>query len=148
MDERTSQLREKQMELLRNNRLLKAEIRKRVRAEMIREEVERINRHDLKSGLSLVIGYPELLLREGGLNANQEKTLKRIRRITSYNVCYTKLLRDDQMHLFPVQEVVQAHEIDARHGRADLVAESGCPQDDLAITTAGTDLIEDSYNFV
>ena len=41
--------------------------------------MERINRHDLKSGLSLVIGYPELLLREGGLNENQEKTLKRIR---------------------------------------------------------------------
>jgi len=77
--ERTSQLEEKQVELERNNRLLLDEIQKRARAEMIREEVERINRHDLKSGLSLVIGYPELLLREGGLNANQEKTLKRIR---------------------------------------------------------------------
>jgi len=79
VDERTSQLREKQMELLRNNRLLKAEIRKRVRAEMIREEVERINRHDLKSGLSLVIGYPELLLGGGDLNPEQERYVKRIR---------------------------------------------------------------------
>ncbi|MDD3311605.1 CHASE sensor domain-containing protein [Pseudodesulfovibrio sp.] len=79
VDERTAQLREKQRELLRNNRLLKAEIRKRVRAEMIREEVERINRHDLKSGLSLVIGYPELLLNGGGLNPEQEQYVKRIR---------------------------------------------------------------------
>ena len=79
VDERTFQLREKQMELLRNNRLLKAEIRKRVRAEMIREEVERINRHDLKSGLSLVIGYPELLLGGGNLNPEQEQYVKRIR---------------------------------------------------------------------
>jgi len=77
--QRTAQLRENQIELLRNNRLLKAEIRKRVRAEMIREEVERINRHDLKSGLSLVIGYPELLLGEGGLTPQQEQYVKRIR---------------------------------------------------------------------
>ena len=77
--ERTAQLRAKQKELLGNNRLLLDEIRKRTRAEMIREEVERINRHDLKSSLSLVIGYPEILLSEGGLTPDQEKKVKRIR---------------------------------------------------------------------
>ncbi len=79
VEERTQQLQLKQLELLRNNRLLLSEIKKRTQAEMIREEVERINRHDLKSGLSLVIGYPELLLAEGDLNERQTKHLKRIR---------------------------------------------------------------------
>lgn len=76
---RTLQLQAKQLELERNNRLLHMEIHKRAQAEMIKEEVERINRHDLKSGLSLVIGYPELLLKEGDLTDRQELLLKRIR---------------------------------------------------------------------
>jgi len=79
VEERTLQLKANQLELLQNNRQLFMEIRRRAQAEMIREEVERINRHDLKSGLSLVIGYPELLLKEGGLNERQEKLIKRIR---------------------------------------------------------------------
>ncbi len=76
---RTEQLQVKQHELLHNNRLLLNEIKKRAQAEMIREEVERINRHDLKSSLSLVIGYPELLLQGGNLSLEQEKKVKRIR---------------------------------------------------------------------
>ncbi|QGY39561.1 HAMP domain-containing protein [Pseudodesulfovibrio cashew] len=79
VDERTLELRRNQLELLRNNRLLLSEIKKRAKAEMIREEVERINRHDLKSGLSLVIGYPEILLNEGGLTPGQQKNIRRIR---------------------------------------------------------------------
>jgi len=79
VEERTLQLRKKQLELLRNNRLLMSEIKKRAQAEMIREEVERINRHDLKSSLSLIIGYPELLLNEGDLSSDQEKMVRRIR---------------------------------------------------------------------
>jgi signal transduction histidine kinase len=79
VDERTHQLERNRRELERKNLMLVAEIRRRTKAEMIREEVERINRHDLKSSLSLVIGYPELLLREGGLNSQQEKGIKRIR---------------------------------------------------------------------
>lgn len=77
--ERTLLLQKKRLELLHNNRLLLSEIKKRAKAEMIREEVERINRHDLKSGLSLVIGYPELILAEGGLSPRQEKHIKRVR---------------------------------------------------------------------
>ncbi|CCH49508.1 ATP-binding protein [Pseudodesulfovibrio piezophilus] len=79
VEQRTMQLQLKQDELVRNNQLLLKEIRNRIQAEMIREEVERINRHDLKSGLSLVIGYPELLLRNGGLDREQEKMVRRIR---------------------------------------------------------------------
>ena len=79
VEERTLQLKVKQLELLRNNRQLHREIGRRAQAEMIREEVERINRHDLKSGLSLVIGYPELLLQQGDLSPEQAKLIKRIR---------------------------------------------------------------------
>ncbi|MGE4424204.1 MAG: ATP-binding protein [Pseudodesulfovibrio sp.] len=79
VEERTLQLKVKQLELLKNNRQLYSEIQRRAQAEMIREEVERINRHDLKSGLSLVIGYPELLLQQGDLSAEQIKLIKRIR---------------------------------------------------------------------
>jgi signal transduction histidine kinase len=79
VEERTVQLKVKQLELLGNNRRLYSEIKRRAQAEMIREEVERINRHDLKSGLSLVIGYPELLLQQGGLTPEQIKLIKRIR---------------------------------------------------------------------
>jgi len=79
VEERTVQLKVKQLELLKNNRRLHCEVERRAQAEMIREEVERINRHDLKSGLSLVIGYPELLLRQGGLTPEQVKLIKRIR---------------------------------------------------------------------
>jgi len=41
--ERTMELRRKQVELVCNNDLLLSEIKKRAKAEMIREEVERIN---------------------------------------------------------------------------------------------------------
>lgn len=79
VEQRTSQLRSNQEELEHKNRQLQIEIRERERAEMIRSEVERINRHDLKSTLNLVIGYPELLLREGGLTGEQEDHIRRIR---------------------------------------------------------------------
>lgn len=79
VEERTRQLEISRQELERKNLMLEAEIRRRTKAEMVRDEVERINRHDLKSSLSLVIGYPELLLTEGGLNDQQVKSVKRIR---------------------------------------------------------------------
>lgn len=77
--ERTRQLERNKRELERKNLMLVAEMRRRTKAEMIREEVERINRHDLKSSLSLVIGYPELLLAEGGLTDSQARSIRRIR---------------------------------------------------------------------
>jgi signal transduction histidine kinase len=76
--ERTTELRTKQHELEQNNARLRQEARERQKAEMIRDEVERINRHDLKSSLSLVIGYPELLLKRGHLQDEQRMYLKRI----------------------------------------------------------------------
>lgn len=78
VEQRTRELLAKQLELAEKNRQLSREIKERREAEMIREEVERINRHDLKSSLSLVTGYPELLLRQGGLNEQQQVYLRRI----------------------------------------------------------------------
>ncbi|WP_320171694.1 CHASE sensor domain-containing protein [Maridesulfovibrio sp.] len=76
--QRTMQLRSKQAELENKNKLLVNEIHERRTAEMIRDEVERINRHDLKSSLNLVIGYPELLLNGEPLTPDQRKYIKRI----------------------------------------------------------------------
>lgn len=79
VSQRTKQLRSKQAELEKKNKLLVQQIHERRTAEMIRDEVERINRHDLKSSLNLVIGYPELLLNsEEPLSADQRKYIKRI----------------------------------------------------------------------
>lgn len=79
VSQRTKQLRSKQAELEKKNKLLVQQIHERRTAEMIRDEVERINRHDLKSSLNLVIGYPELLLNsDEELTVNQRKYIKRI----------------------------------------------------------------------
>ncbi|ACS78999.1 ATP-binding protein [Maridesulfovibrio salexigens] len=79
VSQRTRQLRSKQAELEKKNKLLVQQIHERRTAEMIRDEVERINRHDLKSSLNLVIGYPELLLNnEEPLSPDQRKYIKRI----------------------------------------------------------------------
>lgn len=78
VSQRTKQLRSKQSELEKKNKLLVNQIHERRTAEMIRDEVERINRHDLKSSLNLVIGYPELLLNGDPLTGKQRKYIKRI----------------------------------------------------------------------
>lgn len=65
-------------ELAKKNAQLVLEVAEREEAEMIRCEVERINQHDLKSLLNLVIGYPELLLSKGSLTDHQEKYIKKI----------------------------------------------------------------------
>ncbi|WP_027178650.1 sensor histidine kinase [Maridesulfovibrio bastinii] len=75
---RTREVRNKHKELEKKNAQLELQIKERKTAEMIRDEVERINRHDLKSSLNLVIGYPELMLTKGGMTAEQEKYIKRI----------------------------------------------------------------------
>lgn len=75
---RTRMLREKKQELQEKNTQLHIEMREREKAEMIREEVERLNRHDLKSSLTLVIGYPEILLGTEGLTPEQRRYIKRI----------------------------------------------------------------------
>ncbi|WP_291327520.1 ATP-binding protein [Desulfovibrio sp. UCD-KL4C] len=78
VSQRTKELRAKQKQLSEKNSQLVKQIHERRTAEMIREEVERINRHDLKSSLNLVIGYPELLLNKGNLTPEQSKYIKRI----------------------------------------------------------------------
>lgn len=113
VEERTRELKQKQLELLRNNQLILSEVRKRAKAEMIREEVERINRHDLKSGLSLVIGYPELLLNEGELTARQEKHIKRIR-AAGYRML--DMIRN-QLDIFKMEKGIYS----LRRSRVDIV---------------------------
>ncbi|MBF0461829.1 MAG: response regulator [Magnetococcales bacterium] len=44
----------------------------------IREDMERISRHDLKGPLSSIIGVPELLLEDGNLTEQQRKLLKMV----------------------------------------------------------------------
>ncbi|SDL37097.1 Signal transduction histidine kinase [Maridesulfovibrio ferrireducens] len=78
VSQRTKEVRAKQKQLKEKNTQLVKQIHERRTAEMIREEVERINRHDLKSSLNLVIGYPELLLNKGNLTPEQGKYIKRI----------------------------------------------------------------------
>ncbi|MEM7181881.1 MAG: hybrid sensor histidine kinase/response regulator [Spirochaetota bacterium] len=47
-----------------------------LQAAELKEEIERITRHDLKSPLNAIIGYPELILMEGGLNPMQTEWLE------------------------------------------------------------------------
>ena len=79
LQERTRLLLLKQGELTLRNQRLATEIQERRKAEMIRAEIERINRHDLKSSLNLVTGYPELLIEMGGLTDKQRMYLEIIR---------------------------------------------------------------------
>lgn len=57
---------------------LEAQNRELVEAAQLREDVERITRHDLKSPLNAIIGYPELIAMEDNLNENQQEWLKTI----------------------------------------------------------------------
>lgn len=47
-------------------------------AARLREDVEHITRHDLKTPLNVVIGMPEVIMEEGNLSPNQIKCLKMI----------------------------------------------------------------------
>lgn len=50
-----------------------------IQAAELRDDVERITRHDLKSPLTAVIGYPAILLGGGGLTSQQADLIERIR---------------------------------------------------------------------
>ena len=151
VQERTLQLESKQLELMKNNNQLYREIRKRAQAEMIKDEVERINRHDLKSGLSLVIGYPELLLTEGGLTDRQELLIKRIR---SAGYRMLDMIRN-HLDMFKMEKGVYA----LRTGQIDLV-EVLCELEEefmpllasrgvrLAMTVNGVEAVGDEIFFI
>lgn len=62
-------LKQAQEELKKQNEILRENIR-------LREDVERITRHDIKSPLQCVINAPELLMPEGNLTANQIDILR------------------------------------------------------------------------
>ncbi|WP_147819217.1 PAS domain S-box protein [Salidesulfovibrio onnuriiensis] len=56
------------------------DISDRTRADALREDMERIARHDLKTPLGAVIGLPEEIAREGNLTPQQNKMLEVIRK--------------------------------------------------------------------
>ncbi len=47
-------------------------------ATKLREDVEMITRHDLKSPLNIILAYPDMMLLEGGLTGKQAQSLHRI----------------------------------------------------------------------
>ncbi len=50
-----------------------------IEAGRLKEDVNRIMHHDMRNALSSIVGYPELLIIEGGLNEKQKQTLEKIR---------------------------------------------------------------------
>jgi signal transduction histidine kinase len=50
-----------------------------LKAAQLKEDIERINRHDLKTPISSVIGLPEFLLKDANLTAEQKETIETIR---------------------------------------------------------------------
>jgi signal transduction histidine kinase len=62
--------------------IVKARVRNHmnlIEAGRLKEDVNRIMHHDMRNSLSSIVGYPELLLLEGGLTDRQEQTLEKIR---------------------------------------------------------------------
>jgi signal transduction histidine kinase len=65
-----------------NVNIVKARVRNHmnlIEAGRLKEDVNRIMHHDMRNALSSIVGYPELLLLEGGLTDRQERTLEKIR---------------------------------------------------------------------
>ncbi|MEO5334629.1 MAG: response regulator, partial [Magnetococcus sp. YQC-5] len=77
----------------------------------IREDMERISRHDLKGPLSSIIGFPELLLEDDNLTEQQRKFIKRIEQSG-----YTLLeMINKSLDLFKMENgtyIIQPEEID------------------------------------
>jgi signal transduction histidine kinase len=62
--------------------IVKARVRNHmnlIEAGRLKEDVNRIMHHDMRNALSSIVGYPELLLLEGGLTEKQQQTLEKIR---------------------------------------------------------------------
>ncbi|MEA3641319.1 MAG: PAS domain S-box protein [Lamprobacter sp.] len=64
---------------LQNYVAVKQDIKDRKELERIREDVERIMRHDLKAPLNAIINLPDLLLMDDGLSAEQREDIQLIR---------------------------------------------------------------------
>jgi signal transduction histidine kinase len=61
--------------------IVKARVRNHmnlIEAGRLKEDVNRIMHHDMRNALSSIVGYPEILLLEGGLNDRQIQTLEKI----------------------------------------------------------------------
>jgi signal transduction histidine kinase len=73
-------------------------ITERKQLEKLREDVERILRHDLKTPLSGIINLPQILLDEGDLSPDQVETIEHIRD-SGYRMLR---LINEYMHLFQI----------------------------------------------
>ena len=67
------------LELKHAREKLKQQNRELIEAARLREDVERITRHDLKTPLNSIIGFPQVMMRDGNLTAKQSKYLKMIK---------------------------------------------------------------------
>lgn len=57
------------------------DITSRKQAELLREDMERISRHDLKTPLNGIIGLPQLLLEDDNLTPEQREVLEHVRQV-------------------------------------------------------------------
>ncbi|MGN7612368.1 sensor histidine kinase [Magnetococcales bacterium HHB-1] len=73
------QLHQSQRALLEANERLEMQNAALIEADRLKQDVERIVRHDLKSPMNAVVGYAELLLDDHTLSTEQKKTIKTIR---------------------------------------------------------------------
>jgi DNA-binding response OmpR family regulator len=72
-------LAETKMTLLRQRAELKRLVEELTYAAGLKEDIERINRHDLKTPIGSVIALPEFLLKDANLTAEQRETIETIR---------------------------------------------------------------------
>ncbi|MCP4119115.1 MAG: response regulator, partial [Desulfobacteraceae bacterium] len=67
------------LELKHAREKLQQQNRELIEAARLREDVERITRHDLKTPLNSIIGFPQVMMRDGNLTAKQSEYLKMIK---------------------------------------------------------------------
>ncbi len=67
------------LELKHAREKLKQQNQELIEAARLREDVERITRHDLKTPLNSIIGFPQIMMRDGNLTAKQSEYLKMIK---------------------------------------------------------------------
>jgi len=70
---------ETHLELKHAREKLQQQNRELIEAARLREDVERITRHDLKTPLNSIIGFPQVMMRDGNLTAKQSEYLKIIK---------------------------------------------------------------------
>jgi signal transduction histidine kinase len=98
------------LEMKLNREKLEKQNHELLEAAKLREEVERITRHDLKSPLDTIIGFPELILMQGNLDEEQAENLRLIeeagrRMLTMINRSLDLFKMEQKFYRFEPQEV-------------------------------------------